>query len=196
MRHNSLLHRHSNPHKIPIKQNFEAQPQTSNSNEIVQSPTHLTNVIPTYHTQALSNEAVFATAMVKVVNKTGESIEIRALIDPCSQDSFISESVVQTLNLTKYYAPSSVIAIGGTPPGECLYRTNFKIRSIYNDFELFTSAAIRDTITNLMTGKLLKTSSWNHLKGLKLADPRYFEPGQIQMLLGILWSITKLFKTA
>lgn len=116
------------------------------------------------------------------MNHQGFSIKVRILVDPCSEDNYITASTVQLLQLVKYSEPSSVSVIGDKVATECPYRVNFKIKSMMGEFESVTSAAIVRKITAELPSEYIPASDCGHLNYLPLADPNYNQPGEIHLL--------------
>ena len=90
---------------------------------------HVTEMHPTKQTQAYlcenetataSSEVILPTAIVNLWAKDGTQNPIRALIDQCSQASYINEHVVQKLGLRKQKTSVQITGVGGAA-GEVVF---------------------------------------------------------------------------
>ncbi|XP_048478253.1 uncharacterized protein LOC125488810 [Plutella xylostella] len=57
-------------------------------------------------------------------------------------------------------------------------------KSIHSDYKFITKVLIMNKLINNLPNTKLTTSNWTHLDNIKLADPDYFTPGPIDLLLG------------
>lgn len=128
---------------------------------------------------------LLGTAQLRAVNPHGLSIIIRALIDPCSEDSYILSSTAQTLNLRKYHAPSTIGVMGEDKSTECTHRVNLTVKSTDDNFEFKLSAGVVDKLTSNLPSVYLPTEAFGYFNDLLLADSKFNEPGCVHMLLGV-----------
>lgn len=133
-----------------------------------------------YHTSIL-----LSTALVKVQNENGEVITVRALLDSASQSSFITENCVYRLGLSREKTKVTVQALSGTPVPVVRGSTTITIRPVHHDSpKLAVNVLILPRITGPIPTNRIQVSPWPHIEGLKLADPEYYEPLPVDLLLG------------
>lgn len=108
----------------------------------------------------------------------------RALLDQGSVACFVTEAVAQRLKLRKQTTDITVTGLGkcevGTPSG----MVNLMLQSMNEDSKLHFDAYVMKTLTEFLPAMEMFRSQWDHLERLTLADPKYFEPGKIDLLLG------------
>lgn len=77
--------------------------------------------------------------------------------------------------------------VGGSPVGNVVGKTIIDIGSIYNKkYSLVIQALVVKSIGTVNGFDRNETLKWTHLNGLTLADPNYFEPSEIDILLGTI----------
>ena len=116
---------------------------------------------------------------------------VRALIDPASEGSFISERVVQTLALARQPSSITISGVGGGGGGgggeisaKSNYLASIILRSrISSNACLSFSAAVLPRLRSLLPRREVKNTTWNHLQGLPLADPDFSNPAQIDCII-------------
>ena len=181
--HHTLLH-------LPKQNsafNYNKQPSTNsniscnrqyNSNkikEINKSQSDLLNA-------QQSKVVLLATALVKCPDIYGVYHTFRALIDQGSESSFITEHVAQTLRIPKNKSSTTIYGIGNNPYN-CSSSIQFKIQSIHSNYQLNVKALVLPFITKPVPSNKLNIN-WEHLQGLKLADPCFNQPSQVNILIG------------
>ncbi|XP_037874876.1 uncharacterized protein LOC119630245 [Bombyx mori] len=179
-RHHTLLHRHQDSAQT------EEKNQPSASHHGVEEKEEVINSMVASHHRTKQSTALLATAMVLTRNEHNQTVVLRALVDQGSQASFLSEKAAQTLKLTRQSARGSIIGVGST-------RTNvdhvvqLKIGSRWNpSFEINIQAYVMSKqLTTKIPSKAVTVTHWPHLEGLNLADPDYYQPGSIDLLLGV-----------
>lgn len=180
VRHHSLLHEQV--------QSNQAHSQMSNPpgpSGQAQSQTGSQPIGRNFHLSCHTDRTkLLGTAQAQIVNHQGFSINVRILVDPCSEDNYMSASTAQLLQLVKHKEPSSVSVLGDEVTTECPYRVNFKIKSLKSEFETTTSAAIVRKITSELPSEYIPSSDCGFLNYLPLSDPNYNQPGEIHLLLG------------
>ncbi|XP_055919024.1 uncharacterized protein LOC129951048 [Eupeodes corollae] len=129
-------------------------------------------------------QILLATAIIKVKSAQGDFVQLRALIDPGSQATFITESAVQLLGLKKIPTSFDVSVLGQNKANSCKHFVNLNLSSNYSDFITSTRGYIYKTLTGLLPNEEVFANRWKHLQGLKLADPSFNRPGNIDILLG------------
>ncbi|XP_055905233.1 uncharacterized protein LOC129940780 [Eupeodes corollae] len=144
-----------------------------------------TNTTRSYH---LSNQAnsfvLLATAVVQIQSLNGEFVNLRALIDPGSEATFITEAAAQQLNLRKCRTLVEVSGFGNNKTGSCQSFVNIKLKSIHTSFEIGARAFVFKTLTGLLPNKEFLPHQWTHIQGLSLADPSFHKPANVDLLLG------------
>ncbi|XP_046399398.1 uncharacterized protein LOC124165903 [Ischnura elegans] len=139
----------------------------------------LTNVI-----DSKPETVLLSTAWVKVQGPHGNVVLARALLDQCAQSSFITESLCQRLRLDKKSASVVVSGLGNSHHMKCKGSVSVLIKPRFmSTFSCHTEALVVPKVT-LYKPSLLTRDNWPHLKELELADPKYFQAGQIDLLLG------------
>lgn len=135
---------------------------------------------------ATAEKAVFiASARVRIVNESGESIEVRALLDTCAEASLITEAAARRLNLKPSPVNIPVSGVQGCSAGTANRAVNFRLESPRDDtLTLNIQALVLTRITNQIPSSPVKVKPWSHLRGLPLADPDFTKPGEIDLLLG------------
>lgn len=107
------------------------------------------------------------------------------LIDPGSELSFISENVVQQLQLKRESASIPLLGIGGTYSGRTRGIVTLHLQSIHDTSEICTiSAYILSKLTTKLPSFYATRENWPHLQGISLADPKFLCPGTIQIIIG------------
>lgn len=171
-RHNSMLHQ-------PSLDSNEPNVAAILSSEAISMPA--TSV----------SEVLLCTALVDVVNPdSGVTMTIRALLDSGSQSSFVTESLKRDLNLVTQPSNTNVIGIGEQSLQSNINRCNIKIFSKNTSFNADVCCLVLPTISGTLPKAALDVS---HLKldNFNLADPKFFQPSSVDMLLGadLFWSI-------
>ncbi|XP_046396977.1 uncharacterized protein LOC124163913 [Ischnura elegans] len=139
----------------------------------------LTNVI-----DSKPETVLLSTAWVKVQGPHGNVVLARALLDQCAQSSFITESLCQRLRLDKKSASVVVSGLGNSHHMKCKGSVSVIIKPRFmSTFSCHTEALVVPKVT-LYKPSLLTRDNWPHLKELELADPKYYQAGQIDLLLG------------
>ncbi|XP_063363671.1 uncharacterized protein LOC134652418 [Cydia amplana] len=181
-RHHSLVHVTKSPETA--EQDTKTQPTLPKVNE-TETEIQATMAIASHHT-ARHSDGLLATAIVNVKSEQGHTIALRALIDPCSQASFISEKATQLLKLKRETTRASITGLGPIKANanqvvqlevSSQYQTSYSIQ--------LRAYVISKQLTTQMPMKTMNTSNWSHIQNLHLADPSYNTPGPVDLLLGV-----------
>ncbi|CAB0040671.1 unnamed protein product [Trichogramma brassicae] len=137
------------------------------------------------HTSTNERATILGTAQVRAVNSRGEELLVRALIDPASEGSFVTEHVAQMLALPKKSTPLSVSGVGGQVSAKTKASVSMTLYST-NSFNASISltAAVLPKVSTLLPKRAIDDTRWPHLKGLALADPHYDTPAPVDCLIG------------
>lgn len=128
---------------------------------------------------------LLCTAIVKVRNASNELVTCRCLLDSGSEKSFIRQEVVNSLGLKVNDANISVFCLGNvgtvsTGEVDLLFSPHF------NDSVKFsTSAFIIESICGKIPNATLSPELYDKFQDLILADPSFYKPGDIDILLGV-----------
>ncbi|XP_071582222.1 uncharacterized protein [Temnothorax nylanderi] len=127
---------------------------------------------------------LLATARVTIADRHGDPHEVRALIDQGSEVSIVSESLVQRLRLPRSRTRVSIFGIGGSHSGSTRGKVSLNVTSRTTG-DSFTAVAFVLPRLSLYQGSTNKCSTtWPHLQGLPLADPRFTANDPVELLLG------------
>ncbi|XP_049871172.1 uncharacterized protein LOC126370378 [Pectinophora gossypiella] len=129
-----------------------------------------------------SSVVLLSTAVISVMDSSGQFHFLRALIDCGSQAHFITERAAHCLGLD---CIPSARTISGLGKSSASVSGVVKLKIGLNDKVVFNLDAL--TIPNIcgyVPNVRLNATSWQHLRDLPLADPNCCRPGPIDVLLG------------
>lgn len=117
---------------------------------------------------------LLATARVNLADRVGDLHQIRALIDQGSEVSIISEALAQRLCLPRSRSAISIVGIGGTRSAATRGKVTLNLSSSVTGIKLTAVAHVLPRLSAYQGPIAKGSSSWPHIHGLTLADPKYF----------------------
>lgn len=127
---------------------------------------------------------ILATTLVKIVSSNGATATARALLDSGSDSTLISENLVQRLGLSRERARVQVRGVGGDVTHNFRFKTNFTLHSTNDlNFSVDVSGYILPKLTSLLPSR--EVVDWEKVTscGLELADPYFWQPSQVDLIL-------------
>ncbi|XP_059047803.1 uncharacterized protein LOC131843205 [Achroia grisella] len=144
------------------------------------------NVVAHYADQEMTKNVLLATALVKIHTTNGTTYSLRALIDPGSEGSFITESAAQFLGLKKTTVRCTINGLGDNDKASLTSTSmvTFVAQSRYDsNFTVPVQAFVLKSITRALPAQRIREQNWLHLHNLDLADPYFDTPGKVDILL-------------
>ncbi|XP_075162961.1 uncharacterized protein LOC142235584 [Haematobia irritans] len=130
-------------------------------------------------------ETLLFTAIVQIKSK-GQRYDARAIIDPGSQSTFISEKMKNKLQLPTVRNLVHVTGLSDTVAETSTKACVFQLCSrIDPRFELEVWAPVLKTLPSNLPTHNLNRSQFEDFKHLSLADPRFYESRPVDMLIGL-----------
>ncbi|CAB3241159.1 unnamed protein product [Arctia plantaginis] len=205
-RHNTLLHRSNN---LPSgSQPRQSQSSSSPRHEIQNNVEPSTNNLPNSLEATInskngsaspnpivtvsagsSNLALLATAVVEVSNN-GNIFKLRALLGNGSQYSFITEAARAKLACVTTKESQYVSGLQNATVGIAEH-CNIKVQSTYSSYSCDVTCYVLPVITDVLPQAEIRVNELDIPSNLQLADPAFFRPGDIDLLLGaeIFWDV-------
>lgn len=178
-KHHSLLHSRSS-FSQPKPNNIENTSTKSHTLATENKSSVQNNSNSTANTQV-----ILPTAVVKVKRQTGKYLNLRSLLDQGSQASFITESAVQSLGLRKRRTYTSISGVGDKRDNVSNSMVTFRIHSIYDpNFSTTVRAHVLNKLTSVTPSQTLNTPPLPYIENLELADPFFYMPNKVDLLLG------------
>ena len=131
----------------------------------------------------LSKRVILATAVIAIKDNLGKNVLCRAFLDSGSTSHFITESLVQTLNLRKTEVN---IEIGGINNINSVnkYQVNTTIESRTSSYTENLDFLVTRKITGDLPLQSVDFANLNLPPFTELADPYFHKPDKIDILLG------------
>lgn len=128
---------------------------------------------------------LLSTAFVNILDHSGNYQKVRVLLDCGSQTSYISEKCMKDLGLTQYKSSLSIQGLGSMQEVASLGGVSCTIKPINKNAPLikFEAFILKKLCSNLPNHNV-NISNCSYLRDLELADPNFFSPGPIDLLLG------------
>ncbi|XP_075151112.1 uncharacterized protein LOC142225221 [Haematobia irritans] len=190
--HHTLLHPDSNATGAMRMSSNEQPTQVSAYHVDTQQQEHPSTSTAAYSdpvTYVQSNFAhsgdctILPTALIDLEH-LGSKLTIRAFIDQGSQESFISSRIVNKYSIPTKKAFTTISGLGGTVLENSSKFCDLILESRKSDFKLSTTAIVITNMNHFMPSTPSRISDWSDLKKIDLADPQFYKPAQIDMLLG------------
>ena len=126
--------------------------------------------------------AIIPTAVVLIKDKLGSMQPVRALLDSCSELNFMTEETAKRLQLDLRHTNQEVSGIGNikTNLKHTVYAT---VHSRISNFEWSSDFSITKTISSAQPGNFINVTNWEIPKNLQLADPLFYKPQKIDLLI-------------
>ncbi|KAI5632154.1 putative peptidase (DUF1758) domain-containing protein [Phthorimaea operculella] len=124
------------------------------------------------------------TAVVLIRDSLGNFHKARALVDPGSDSSFITESLVSRLGLPRRKSATPIHGIG-----DVMTRSRGVVSTVIKSHvgsgpEFHFEGLVMGHITSDKPRLPLETDSWSFLSHLVLADPTFHTPSPVEILIG------------
>ncbi|XP_045511043.1 uncharacterized protein LOC123705961 [Colias croceus] len=176
-KHNTLLHSSNDDVTANLSTDEQVEP-----NESVAA-----------FSRQMSKHVLLSTALIEVFNPINKQVEkVRALLDCGSQSSFITKSLQRRMSLrTCPMQALNVIGIGNNSSNTVYESCLTQIKSLNSNYSVTLSCLV----LNELTGRLPKTpvdiQALKIPNSLTLADPEFYKPAPIEVLIGadIFWDI-------
>lgn len=128
-------------------------------------------------------QVLLATALVNIRDKQGKQQVVRALLDSASMSNFISEKVVNKLGLNQESVNFSVVGIGHSE-SNVTTACNVQFSSFHEDFKADIRCLVISNITGNIPSIHFDPSKITIPNYVQLADPMFYEPKEIDLLIG------------
>ncbi|KAF2892146.1 hypothetical protein ILUMI_14027 [Ignelater luminosus] len=176
-KHHSLLH-------------ITTDKENKNShNENAQVSDYSTQVRLNCTAELVNNHVILSTAQIKAFGSNGQK-QIRVLLDSASQSHFITERVCDQLGLEK--RPTNINVTGmGNKNVMIKHRVQITIHFMSCNFETMLKALVIPEITEELPSCILDMREFQIPSNIKLADPTFYQPGPIDMIIGanLFWEL-------
>lgn len=188
-RHHTWLHVATQPKYSPQSKSsnlsFQSKSQTESSSSSPKQP--LEEPLSALMAGDLQESALLPTALVHVKNSADELVTCRVILDSASQTSFITESCVQKLGLSRNHSTRSVRGLASSNAGVTKgYVPELELYSRFKPFDsIKINARILPKITVPLPSSRFEVSNWKYIEGIQLADSSFNVPGNIDVLIGI-----------
>ncbi|XP_055585087.1 uncharacterized protein LOC129737941 [Uranotaenia lowii] len=130
-----------------------------------------------------TSSVLLATAVVLVEDDNGVSHPARALLDSGSESNFVSESLIQLLQVQRRQADVSVQGIGQAV-ARVKHKANLLVKSRISNSRYRMDFLVLPTVTADLPTSSVDVNGWK-LPDVELADPAFFETRSVDMVLGI-----------
>lgn len=161
------------------------KPQTTNLNTNEKLQTIYTTPSSVCMSNTNKNQILLSTAVIKVQDSIGNWQTARALLDSGSEVSIVTHRLATRLNSKLYYDNHIIQGIGvtGKQTQLCI---NTNIASRLSDYNVNQSFIVMDKITVPLPHNQININTLNIPKQQQklLADPGFYIPGDIDMLVG------------
>ncbi|XP_066589335.1 uncharacterized protein [Prorops nasuta] len=132
------------------------------------------------------NLSLLPTAQLIIANIAGRQIRARALLDQGSEVSFISESLVQTLQLSREKTHIPISGVGSQKNVIARSYVVFRIKSVIDERSEFDfGALVLKRPANILPSSILPSIYLPLFKELKWADSKFYLPGEVDLILGV-----------
>ncbi|CAL8145348.1 unnamed protein product [Orchesella dallaii] len=136
------------------------------------------------HHANMDTQVLLSTAIVRVKSRSNGDQVCRVFLDTGSEGTFITEDCVTRLGLKRHPSQVMVKGISSSSAGCTKGLVNCTLLSNNNNESIPVSAHILGRVTGTLPQQPCKLAQWIHLQGLTLADPKYYEPGPVDILIG------------
>ncbi|XP_062557867.1 uncharacterized protein LOC134222720 [Armigeres subalbatus] len=189
-RHHTLLHEENgrnNSHEGKTNVACPQPPRIVNQEAAIQPPvpvvdqsvstTCSSNYVPA------SKTVLLLTAVVQAIDKHNRPHPCRVLLDSGSQVNFVTEEMANRLGAPKMQANVPITGINAL---RSLARDKvfIKFRSSYGGFQANIECLVTPKVTGIIPNVRIDFDSWKLPEGIQLADPRFFHPEKVDMLIG------------
>lgn len=113
-----------------------------------------------------------------------KTIKIRLLIDTGSEVSLVSEHLIKQAALNRSHSATTITGIGGKTPIKSRGTALLSLQSLHSEARITVRAQILPTLNLQLPSSQVTSEPWSHPKQLKLADPEFFLPQPIDLVLG------------
>ncbi|XP_011169948.2 uncharacterized protein LOC105202951 [Solenopsis invicta] len=125
------------------------------------------------------------TARVRVLNRSGQAIEARALLDLGAELILVRESFAQLLRCPRHRASIPLLEVGSLPSYTTRGALALRLQSCVDPTFGFDAAAyVVPRVIRRAPGEEVDPTAWSHLGNLPLADPTWYKPGPVDLILG------------
>lgn len=185
-KHNSLLHKVSPTSSTSTNHDGDGQTFSSAAEQQVPpvNPVSLSATV-------LVGQVLLCTALVNIFNEdSGVTYQARALLDSGSQSSFIIENLKNKLKLTTQNIETINVSGINDAVTNISTRCSIRLSSRVNSFSIKLNCLVLPTITNCLPA-IEVSQHFDIPENVVLADPTFFRPCEIDILLGadVFWEI-------
>ena len=175
-RHHSILHLDAKKSSIPSRTR-SASPALEQLSSSVCNHTSMIDAPKT---------VLLMTCQLRVIGPNNAETRARALIDPWSSTSFVSEHVVQHLRLPRKSSSISIRGIGGLSCDSARGMTQFRITRVEEGGRVLDMSALilPKITTDVPSSFVAHSEECHHLRHIKLADPEFGVPAKLDLILG------------
>ncbi|XP_017489296.1 PREDICTED: uncharacterized protein LOC108377541 [Rhagoletis zephyria] len=187
-KHNTLLHgvfcnkAEPNVAQKGVSQSNSADSSTTNvTASITANNTCIGNT--SNHSPASLPTVLLATAFVEARGPNGHRQILRVLIDNGAEATFISEFAARQMQLQRTVVKIPISGASGTSVACAKALAKVTIRSLQYDFEMECIALVLPRVGNITPSKHIPNTEFPELGQLKLADPKWYQPGAIDIIM-------------
>lgn len=126
---------------------------------------------------------LLTSAIVEVFDSRKNTHKCRTLLDTCSSGNFITEEFVKKLNLKKSRCDIPVSALNDLNL-TIKHKVTATFKSTYNNSLKTLEFLIVPNITDSIPSEYIKKDSIKIPQNIRLADPEFYKPSAIDMLIG------------
>lgn len=181
-RHHTLL-----CESINTNQPSSVSSVNENSNQGVSSPTTPVSISAF---ASDSHTILLPTVSVRVVDNTGVTHSVRALLDSGSMSSFISQELCNKLQLTR--TPTNIQVRGITnSPESITHSCEVVMHAASTNFTLKANCLVISKIASALPPHPVSLDNWDIPSNVILADPNFGVPANIHILIGAnyFWNV-------
>ncbi|XP_065082642.1 uncharacterized protein LOC135705019 [Ochlerotatus camptorhynchus] len=144
-----------------------------------------------------TKQVLLQTAIIDVEDVHGRLYPCRALLDSGSQAHILSESMARVLGLPTLKCKITVVGANAVKT-QAKKGMNLNFSSRYCSLQDNITCLISERPTGNVPSMAIDVSSWNVPQGLRLADPDFFKPHEIDLVLAsnYVWDLLGTKKVA
>lgn len=192
LRHNSLLHFDRMPMGAQVAvPTIEVTPSSEHEEFVAETNCSSNNSVLLPAHPVLHGQVLLSTALVEVYDRDGNGHVARALLDNGSTSSFLTEDLYKKLNLPARDVNASVSGITNSN-SKLNKMCDVRFASLVDkSFSIQTSYFILPEITSDLPLREVNVSMLDIPKHLILADPKFYSPAAVDLLIGadVYWEL-------